>query len=271
MPRTEASPVMVAGIIGETGQAVREAALARELGYNLGLLGLGALREAEETKLLSHARAVAEVIPLMGFYLQPAVGGRILSERFWRGLAEIPNLVGIKIAPFNRYYTLAVVRAVAESGRAGEVALYTGNDDSILTDLLTEYRVETESGSVNLGIVGGLLGHWAYWTRRAVEQLEECRAARKRETVPGRLLTLAAQVTESNEAVFDPENSFRGCISGVLYVLTRSGLVSGVYPIGDGEVLSLGQAGKIDRIIERYPHLIDHDFVQENLERWLAP
>jgi len=264
-------PVMVAGIIGRTAQAVREAALARELGYHLGLLGLGALREAGEVELLAHARAVAEVIPLMGFYLQPAVGGRVLSEGFWRGLAEIPNLVGIKIAAFDRYFTLEVVRAVAESGRGQDITLYTGNDDAILTDLLTDYRIQTEAGPVSIGMAGGLLGHWAYWTRRAVEQLQQCRDARAAGQVPGRLLTLAAQVTEANEAVFDPDNSYRGCISGILYVLAASGLLAGVYPLGDGEALSPGQARKIDRIIEGYPHLIDHDFVRENLQGWLSP
>jgi dihydrodipicolinate synthase/N-acetylneuraminate lyase len=269
--RGERAPVMVAGIIGDTAQAVREAETARELGYHLGLLGLGALRDADEPRLLEHAGAVAEVIPLMGFYLQPAVGGRVLAEGFWRRLAEIPNLAAIKIAPFDRYYTLAVVRAVAESGRAGEIALYTGNDDSILLDLLTEYRVQTGRGPVTLSIAGGLLGHWAYWTRRAVEQLEACREAREGGHVSSELLTLAAQVTESNEAVFDPEHSFQGCISGILYVLSRSGLLSGVHPIGDGEALSPGQAEKIDRVMELYPHLTDLEFVRENLERWLLP
>lgn len=265
------SPVMVAGLIGRTDQALGEAALARELGYHLGLLGLGGLGEADERELLTHARAVAEVIPLLGFYLQPAAGGRILSEGFWRELAGIPNLVGIKIAPFNRYHTLAVVRGVAESGRHSQVTLYTGNDDAILMDLLTEYRIETESGPVSLGVEGGLLGHWAYWTRRAVEHLEECRRARRRAQIPSGLLTLAAQVTEANEAVFDPGNSFRGCIAGILYVLVRSGLLAGVYPLGAAEGLSPGQVGKIDRIIERYPHLTDQEFVRENLEGWLSP
>ena len=207
----------------------------------------------------------------MGFYLQPAVGGRALPERFWRGLAEVPNLAGIKIAAFDRYSTLEVVRAVAESGRGQDIALYTGNDDSILTDLLTQYRIRTAAGPVTIGMVGGLLGHWAYWTRRAAEQLEECRRARAAGQLPGDLLTLAAQVTEANEAVFDPGNAFRGCISGILYVLTRSGLLAGVYPLGAGEALSPGQARKIGRIIEGYPHLIDHDFVRQNLEEGLRP
>ena len=263
-------PLMVAGVIGETAQAVGEAETARELGYHVGLLGLGALKGYSDEQLAEHARQVARVLPIMGFYLQPAVGGRILSESFWRRLAEIPNLVAIKMAPFNRYYTLAVIRAVAAAGRAGEVALYTGNDDSILVDLLTRYQIATEKETVSLEVAGGLLGHWAYWTRRAVEQLEQVRSARRSATVPAELLTLAAQVTESNEAVFDPENGFRGCIAGILYVLASSGLVAGVHPLGAEEGLSPGQAQRIDAVKVRYPHLIDDTFVRDNLDRWLA-
>jgi hypothetical protein len=261
---------MVAGVISQTAQAVREAEIARELGYHVGLLGLGALKQASDEEMLEHARQVAGVLPIMGFYLQPAAGGRILSEGFWRGLAEIPNLVAIKMAPFNRYYTLAVIRAVASAGRAGEVALYTGNDDAILIDLLTRYQVAVGEGQVEAQIVGGLLGHWAYWTKRAVEQLEEVREAKRSGTVSVGLLTLAAQVTESNEAVFDPENDFRGCISGILYVLAKCGLVAGVYPLGAGEKLSPGQGEKIEAVMARYPHLTDGQFVAENLDRWLA-
>jgi dihydrodipicolinate synthase/N-acetylneuraminate lyase len=265
-----APPLLVAGIIGKTKQAVGEAETARELGYDVGLLGLGALTGFTDEQLVEHARQVARVLPIMGFYLQPAVGGRILSESFWRRLAEIPNLVAIKMAPFNRYYTLAVVRAVAAAGRAGEVTLYTGNDDSILVDLLTRFEITTAEGTVAVDVVGGLLGHWAYWTKRAVEQLGQVRAAKRSGTIPAELLTLAAQVTESNEAVFDPENAFRGCIAGILYILASSGLVAGVHPLGDGEGLSPGQAEKIDAVMTRYPHLTDHEFVAENLDRWLA-
>jgi len=263
-------PLMVAGIIGKTSQAVGEAQTARELGYDVGLLGLGALSGYSDEQLVEHARRVARVLPIMGFYLQPAVGGRILSEAFWRQLAEIPNLVAIKMAPFNRYYTLAVIRAVAAAGAAGQIALYTGNDDSILVDLLTRFQIVVEKGTVTLEVAGGLLGHWAYWTERAVEQLEQVRSAKRRDTIPSDLLTLAAQVTESNEAVFDPENAFRGCIAGILYVLASSGLVAGVHPLGRDEGLSPGQAEKIDAVMARYPHLTDHQFVRENLDRWLA-
>jgi dihydrodipicolinate synthase/N-acetylneuraminate lyase len=269
--KARVGPVMIAGLVGGTEQALREACLARELGYHIGLLGLGALAEASDAQLLEHCRRVAEVIPLMGFYLQPAAGGRVLGESFWRALAELPRLVGIKIAPFNRYFTLAVVRAVAAAGREEEIALYTGNDDSILVDLLTECELAGPQGPVRLAIVGGLLGHWAYWTRRAVEQLEAAHRARRRRRLPARLLTLAAQVTESNEAVFDPENGFRGCISGILYVLARTGLVAGVHPLGEGERLSPGQAAKIERVLALYPQLSDETFVRSNLERWLRP
>jgi dihydrodipicolinate synthase/N-acetylneuraminate lyase len=263
-------PLMVAGIIGETRQAVAEAETARELGYDVGLLGLGALRGYTDEQLVEHARQVARVLPIMGFYLQPAVGGRVLSELFWRGLAEIPNLVAIKMAPFNRYYTLTVIRAVAAAGRAGTIALYTGNDDSILVDLLTRFEIATGAGTIPVDVVGGLLGHWAYWTKRAVEQLDQVRAAKRSGTIPGKLLTLAAQVTESNQAVFDPENAFRGCIAGILYVLASSGLVAGVHPLGSEEGLAPGQAEKIDAVMSRYPHLVDREFVAENLDRWLA-
>lgn len=278
-------PVMVAGICGLTEQALREAVTAKELGYHIGMISLSAFKDGVERgrdlgMLLDHCRRIAEVMPIMGFYLQPAVGGILLEEKFWRELAEIPNLVGIKIAPFNRYHTLSVVRGIAESGR-DDIALYTGNDDTIVTDLVTRFEVGVEraanpdqppqSAQVRLGIVGGLLGHWAYWTRRAVELLERLSEVRKSASVPSDLLTLGAQITESNEAVFDPYNDFRGCISGILYVLARVGLVEGVRTLGEGEELSSGQADRIERIVELYPHLTDDDFVHENLSRWLAP
>jgi hypothetical protein len=261
---------LIAGITGGLDQALPEAALAAELGYDAGLLSLGALPEASEAELVGHARRVAERIPVMGFYLQPAVGGRLLSEAFWHDLAEIERVVGIKIAPFDRYQTLAVLRAVAASGRAEEIALYTGNDDSIITDLLTGYEIATAGGPVRLRIVGGLLGHWACWTSRAVEQLAEIRAAVAAASIPPRLLTLAAQVTHANGAVFDPEHRYRGCISGILYVLFRSGLVAGVRTLGEGERLSPGQAERIDAVVRDYPHLSDEGYVAENLAAWLA-
>jgi dihydrodipicolinate synthase/N-acetylneuraminate lyase len=262
--------VRIAGICGPTAQAVAEAQFARETGYHAGLLSLSALRTADDDALLEHCRTVAREIPLMGFYLQPAVGGRVLPFNFWRRFAEIPNVIAIKIAPFNRYQTLDVVRAVAEAGRAGEVALYTGNDDSIVTDLLTEYAVPTATGEVQLRIVGGLLGHWACWTQAAVKLLDECKVARTRGNVPARLLTLAAQVTDCNAAFFDAANGFAGCIAGIHEVLRRQELMTNTLCLNPREQLSPGQREEINRVWRAYPHLNDDEFVRQNLEPWLA-
>jgi dihydrodipicolinate synthase/N-acetylneuraminate lyase len=267
----KAEPFMIAGVIGSTDQAVREAGIAKDLGYHAAMISFGALKEASDEELVAHAEAVAQVMPIFGFYLQPAVGGRVLSEAFWRSLVQIPNLVGIKIAPFNRYYTLNVVRAVAREGKADTVALYTGNDDAILYDLLTTYEV-VDSGNVTaIEVVGGLLGHWAYWTQKASKLWKQACEARRSGTVSAALLTLAAQVTETNMAVFDPDNGFRGCIAGILYVLERVGLVAGVYPLDDRESLSPGQTRAIEAAIRSYPHLVDDEFVEENRSRWLEP
>ncbi|HXX95268.1 MAG TPA: dihydrodipicolinate synthase family protein, partial [Planctomycetota bacterium] len=253
----------IAGICGATRQAVAEAQLARELGYDIGLLSLSALRDADEDAWVEHARAVGEVLPLFGFYLQPAVGGRVLPYSFWRRFAEIPAVVGIKMAPFNRYQTLDVVRAVAESGRAGEIALYTGNDDNILLDLLTEFRF----GDSRLRIVGGLLGHWSVWTRTAAELLREVH--RSGGPTP-ELLTRAIQITDSNAAFFDAAHGFRGCIAGLHEVLRRQGLLEGLWCLDPEEGLSSGQAAEIDRVYRAYPHLNDDAFVRENRDAWLA-
>lgn len=259
--------VKVAGVVGQTAQATREAAFAARCGYDAVLVSLGALREASREQLLDHVRAIASILPVFGFYLQPAVGGRLLSYRFWREFAEIPNVVAIKIAPFNRYQTLDVVRAVAEAGRAGEIALYTGNDDNILVDLLTEFRFG-EGRSCR--IVGGLLGHWACWTRRAVEQLERAhRVVEGREPLTGDLLTLAAQITDANAALFDVANNFRGCIAGIHEVLRRQGLMAGRWCLDAEEDLSPGQMEEIDRVYRAYPHLNDDEFVREHREEWL--
>jgi dihydrodipicolinate synthase/N-acetylneuraminate lyase len=263
--------VRVAGVIGPTGQAVREAEIAAALGYHLGLLGLGALAGASDARLIAHARAVGEAIPLMGFYLQPAVGGRILSYRFWRRFVEMPRVVAIKIAPFNRYQTLDVVRAVVDAGRAGDIALYTGNDDNILLDLLTLWP-----GGARM--VGGLLGHWAFWTRRAVElhsrvspraRRQSPRAQRRGPAALRGLLTLASEITDANGAIFDAANGFRGCIPGIHEILRRQGLLRGRWCLDPKEELSPGQAREIDRVCSAYPHLADDGFVRENLDRWL--
>ncbi|MBN1284470.1 MAG: dihydrodipicolinate synthase family protein [Anaerolineae bacterium] len=261
--------VRIAGIIGRTPQALAEARFAAGCGYHAGLLSLAAFQGADDDTLIDHCRVVAQAIPLMGFYLQPAAGGRLLSAAFWRRFVEIPNVVAIKIAPFNRYQTLDVVRAVAEAGRAGEIALYTGNDDNIVIDLLTEYEIATAHGAVRLRIVGGLLGHWACWTRRAVELLERCKATWGKGGIPADLLTLAAQVTDSNAAFFDAANHFAGAIAGVHEVLRRQGLLANVLCLNPEERLSPGQTGEIDRVYRAYPHLNDDAFVRENLEAWM--
>jgi dihydrodipicolinate synthase/N-acetylneuraminate lyase len=250
--------VRIAGVIGPTQQATREAALARHLGYHAVLLGLGALRDAPVPVLLDHVRAVAEIMPVFGFYLQPSVGGRLLPYTFWREFAEIENVVAIKIAPFNRYQTLDVVRAVAESGR--DLALYTGNDDSILVDLLTEFAF----GEAKVRFTGGLLGHWAVWTGRAVEHLSAVRNGPTTE-----LLTLGAQITDANAALFDAANAFRGCIAGIHEILRRQGLLTGRWCLDPDEDLSPGQMEEIDRVHRLYPHLNDNAFVAAHLDDWL--
>lgn len=261
--------VRIAGICGRTEQAVAEAAMARQLRFHLGLLSLGAMREADEDALVAHCRAVAEIMPLMGFYLQPAVGGRVLAYGFWRRLAEIENVAAIKIAPFNRYQTLEVVRAVAESGRE-DIALYTGNDDNIVLDLLTPYCFPVEGRTVCRRIVGGLLGHWAVWTRRAVELLETCHAAvAAGGAVPAGLLQRAAEVTDANAALFDVAHQFAGCIAGIHEVLRRQGLLEGIWCLDPKETLSPGQSAEIDRVLRMYPHLNDDAFVAEHRDQWL--
>jgi len=258
--------VKVAGIVGRTPQAVREAEFAARCGYDVGLLSLGAWRDAPVPELLAHARAVADVIPLFGFYLQPAVGGRVLPYAFWRELAEMPRVVAIKIAPFNRYQTLEVLRAVADSGRADEIALYTGNDDSIVTDLLTSFRF----GARTLRIAGGLLGHWAVWTLRAVRMLAQIHAEVHGERpLAASWLTLGAEITDANAALFDAGNQFRGCIGGIHEVLRRQGLLAGRWCLNPDEDLSPGQAEEIDRVYRAYPHLNDDAFVREHLDEWL--
>lgn len=255
--------VRVAGVIGPTRQAVAEAETAARLGYHVGLLGLGALARATDTELIAHARAVGQVIPLMGFYLQTAVGGRRLSYRFWRRFVELPSVVAIKIAPFNRYDTLDVVRAVADAGRGREIALYTGNDDSIVVDLLTRFP-----GGVRM--VGGLLGHWAYWTRKAVKLHEMVPSGgRFASLAMTKLLTLAAETTDANGAIFDAANGFAGCIPGIHEILRRQGLLRGRWCLDAKEELSPGQAQEIDRVCRAYPHLADDAFVRERVDGWM--
>ncbi len=263
--------VKVAGLVGATDQAVREAGIASDLGYDCGLLSLGALRDASDEELIEHSRLTAEVIPLFGFYLQPAIGGRVLSGRFWRRFLEIENVVAVKIAPFNRYQTLDVVRALADSGRATDIALYTGNDDSIILDLLTPFQVSEDLAQPPLRIAGGLLGQWAVWTRPAVQLLDQIRGTVvESDSIPTRLLELNAQLTDANAAIFDAENRFSGCLAGILEVLRRQGLVRGTWCIDPDQQLSPGQVENLDRIERSYPHLRDDDFVREHLSEWLS-
>jgi dihydrodipicolinate synthase/N-acetylneuraminate lyase len=252
----------IAGVCGETPQAIQEAELAASLGYDAALLSLGALRHASVPQLIQHVRTIAKTIPIIGFYLQPSVGGRVLPYSFWREFAEIDEVVAIKIAPFNRYQTLDVVRAVVESGRAHEIALYTGNDDNIIIDLLTGF----DFGGRKAHFSGGLLGHWAVWTQTAVSHLSTTRAAND---LPS-LLTLAQQVTDSNAALFDPANQFRGCIAGLHEILRRQGLFEGTWCLDPNEGLSPGQSEEIDRVCSAYPHLTDDQFVQQHLDTWLS-
>jgi len=267
-PRTPSAPIaLVAGAIGDTAQAVAEAQVAASLGYDLVLLSLGALRDATDAALIAHCNAVAEVLPLFGFYLQPAVGGRVLGYRFWRAFAEIERAWAIKIAPFDRYRTLDVVRAVADSGRT-DLALYTGNDDAIVPDLVTPFPVSGETTPRR--IVGGLLGQWAVWTHAAVRLLHRAHSARETGSVDTALLRDGAALTDANAAIFDAANGFAGCIPGIHEVLRRQGLLRGRWCLDPREELSRGQAEEISRVLREYPGLSDDEFVAERLEGWLG-
>jgi dihydrodipicolinate synthase/N-acetylneuraminate lyase len=258
--------VKVAGVCGQTKQAVREAELARSLGFDLGLLSFAAMATAGNAELIAHCRAVAEQIPLFGFYLQPAVGGRILNYEFWREFCEIENVAAIKVAPFNRYQTLDVIRAVADSARSAEISLYTGNDDNIIPDLLTDFR----QNGTTLHFAGGLLGQWAVWTKRAVELLQaiqECRRANGA-GMPN-ILARSASLTDANAAFFDVRNQFAGCIPGLHEILRRQGLLAGRWCLDPAEDLSLGQLAEIDRVCVSSRDFSDDDFVRSNLDRWL--
>jgi hypothetical protein len=269
--RTRPEPLIrIGGICGDTAEAVREAQLLADLRYDAGLLSLAAMKEADDAALVAHCRRVAEIVPIVGFYLQPAVGGRVLSYEFWRDFAEVENVIAIKIAPFNRYQTLDVVRAVVESGR--DIALYTGNDDNIVLDLVTPFVFQAHGRSQERRIVGGLLGHWAVWTHRAGELLQQCHAVgRESAALSSDLLRRSAEVTDSNAALFDAAHGFAGCIAGLHEVLRRQGLLEGIWCLDPHETLSPGQAEEITRVWKAYPHLNDDAFVREGLDHWLAP
>ena len=261
MDRAGRPLVRIGGICGATQQAVAEAETLRRLGYHAGLLSLAALPRASEDELVTHARAVGQALPIVGFYLQPAVGGRVLPYSFWRRFVEIESVVAIKVAAFNRYQSLDVVRAVAVSGR-DDIALYTGNDDAIVADLVTPHRFAGRDWRY----AGGLLGHWSVWTKRAVELLERCH----REPASPDLMRLAAEVTDSNAAFFDAANAFHGCIAGLHEVLRRQGLLEGIWCLDEKEGLGPGQLAEIDRVQRAYPHLNDDDFVAEHRDEWLG-
>ncbi|MBA2941227.1 dihydrodipicolinate synthase family protein [Paenibacillus sp. CGMCC 1.16610] len=261
--------IKVAGICGPTKQALAESELALKLGYDAGLLSMGGLQDWTEADILERTRAVAGQMPVIGFYLQPSVGGRTFSFDFWRQFADIPGIVAIKMAPFNRYQTIDVARAVCYSSRRDEIALYTGNDDNIVNDLLTTYRFQVDGTPVEKSIVGGLLGHWAVWTQKAVELLEEIKQARNAGQIDKAWLTRNIEVTETNAAFFDPAHHFEGCIPGIHEVLRRQGLLKGTWCLNPNEVLSPGQDEEIDRMYADYPHLNDDEFVTKHLKEWL--
>jgi dihydrodipicolinate synthase/N-acetylneuraminate lyase len=258
--------IRVAGVCGKTAQAAAEASLAHELGYDVVLVSLASLKQESEANLVVHCREIASILPVIGFYLQPAVGGLTLSYRFWRSLFEMERVVAVKVAPFNRYQTLDVLRALAASGRS-DVAVYTGNDDNIVADLLTTY-VAPGCGR-RVGVCGGLLGQWAVWTRSAVALLDDVRLAwREPSRIPA-LLARGARLTDANAAIFDAAHQFAGCIPGIHEVLRRQGLLAGGWCLDPREILSPGQAEEIDRVLREYPDLRDDQFVSERVAEWM--
>ncbi len=261
--------IKVAGILGRTEQAADEARTAVDIGYHAGLLSFSAFPNDNNQTLLDHAREISKIIPLIGFYLQPAAGGRLLDENFWREFSRIENVSAIKIAPFNRYQTLDVIQGVMTSGRSDDIALYTGNDDNIVADLLTEFAIPVNGKLIKKRIVGGLLGHWAVWTKSAVELLNRIHKTETDKSV-SELLSLGVQITDSNAAFFDAAHNFAGCIPGIHEVLRRQGLLKGIWTLNPEEGLSVGQKEEIDRVYASYPHMNDDIFVAENLDRWMS-
>ena len=263
--RSGKTVVTVAGVCGKTEQALAEAALAKDLGYDAVLLSPGGLNALSEDEMVARTEAVAKIMPVIGFYLQPAVGGRVFTYRYWERICAIPNVVAIKAAPFNRYLTLDVVRAAALSERSDEIALYTGNDDNIVLDLIAKYKFVKDGESYEKSFVGGLLGHWSVWTKRAVEIFERCKKAKALDRVPDDIFVLANEVTDTNAAFFDTANGFKGCIAGLHEVLRRQGLFRGTWCLNPDEKMSEGQLEEIERVYKAYPHLNDDAFVKDNL------
>jgi len=260
--------IKVAGICGPTDAALKEAELAAKYGYHLGLLSMGGLNSYSEKELIKRVEVIAEIIPVFGFYLQPAVGGRILSYEFWKDFAEIKNVHAIKVAAFNRYQTLDVVRAVCNSSRINEIALYTGNDDNIVADLLTPYRFMVDDKIVEKRFAGGLLGHWAVWTTKAVELLKEIKHCIENNYAGAeKLLSKGIEITDMNAVIFDAQHSFKGCIAGIHEVLRRQGLLEGTWCLNPEEKLSRGQEEEIERLYKMYPSNTDDKFVKEFLKK----
>jgi hypothetical protein len=258
--------IKVAGVCGPTSQAAEEARLAIKYGYDLGLVSLGGLRDYSEDQLIAHIKTISEIIPVFGFYLQPSVGGRILSYEFWEKMVDIPGVYAIKTAPFNRYQTLDVVRAVCNSSRCERIALYTGNDDNIVADLLATYRFPVDGKIIEKKFSGGLLGHWSVWTHKVVELFKEIKlCAQNNYEGLSELLIKGISVTDMNAAIFDPSHAFKGSIAGIHEVLRRQGLLEGIWCLDEGEVLSPGQSQEIDRVTSQYPSLTDDDFVKDFL------
>lgn len=255
----------IAGVCGDEAQAAAEAELAKSLGYDAVLLSPGGLSHKTEEELIHRTQTVAAIMPVVGFYLQPAVGGRLFSYEYWAGICAIENVVAIKCAAFNRYLTIDVARAIAFSGR--EIALYTGNDDSIAADLMTKFSFASPDGVKEIRCVGGLLGHWAVWTHRAVAYFHHLRSAAEKGVLSAEDMTLAAQITDANGAFFDIRGNFAGCIAGIHEVLRRQGLMKGIWCLNPDETLSPGQMEEIERVYQMYPDLNDDAFVRKFLQK----
>ncbi len=266
---TKQAIVKIAGVCGQCDTALKEANLAKDYGYDAVLLSPGGLNNLTEEQIIKQTEIIADIIPVIGFYLQPKVGGRVFTYAYWKKICEIPGVVGIKVAPFDRYLTLDVVRAATLCSRGEEIALYTGNDDNIIIDLLTKYRFKVQDKTFEKRFVGGLLGHWSVWTKTTVQIFKKVKEVCKNEYLDLELLTLASEVTDANAAFFDAANDFQGCISGIHEVLYRQGLIQGIWCLDPKETLSSGQLREIDRVYEMYPHLNDDQFVRENIENWL--
>ena len=260
----------IAGICGDTKQATSEATVATSLGYQMGLLNVAMLKSMSEDELIAHCQTVSEIIPLFGFYLNPDIGGRELPYSFWRRFCEIENVAAIKIAPFDRYQTLEVIRAVIESGR-DDIALYTGNDDNIILDLASPFRFQHAGKTITRYIIGGLLGHWAVWTKKGSEHLAACHVAhQQQDNFPLELIHLNTEVTDCNAAFFDAANKFQGCVPGIHQVLYKQGLLEGIWCLNPNQTLGPGQEKEIDRVYAAYPYLNDDLFVKEHIDTWLA-